>query len=89
VRHYHLSEHTVGDSDGYRDEIFRTQRCALEAAKMRAEWLAALSGLHVEPLVERGRFLVTSGRPHDAGRMIWIERCDEADCLKSAPRIGG
>ena len=89
VRHYHLSEHTVGDSEGYRDEIFRTRRHALEAAKTRAEWLAALSGLRVEPLVEQGRFLVTSGRAHDAGRLIWVEGCDEAECLEAAPSIAG
>jgi hypothetical protein len=57
----------------------------MESAKTRAEWLAALSGLRVEPLVGLGRFLVTSGRPQDVGRLIWVERCDEAECLTAQP----
>jgi hypothetical protein len=29
-----------------------------------------------------GRYLITTGRPHDAGRMIAVEECDDADCLE-------
>lgn len=39
-------------------------------------------GLKVEPLGAAGRYLITSGRRTDAGRMIEIEECDEPLCLE-------
>jgi hypothetical protein len=81
MRHYHVIENAVGEPHGYRDDVFRNRRRALIAAKERAEWLAAVAGLRVESLVGTGRYFITTGRPSDAGRLIAVEDCDEADCL--------
>jgi hypothetical protein len=82
MRHYHLIENAVGEPQGYRDDVFRSQRGALTAARTRAEWLAAVGGLRVESLVGVGRYFITSGRSGDAGRLIAVEDCDEAECLR-------
>jgi hypothetical protein len=82
-RHYHLTENSVGDPPGYRDDLYSNRRLALEAARARAEWLAAVAGGRVETLLgPAGRYLVTSGRPRDAGRMILVDECDDAECLE-------
>jgi hypothetical protein len=82
-RHYHLTENSVGDAPGYRDDLYTNRRLALEAARARAEWLAAIAGSRVETLLgPAGRYLVTSGRPRDAGRMILVDECDDAECLE-------
>jgi hypothetical protein len=44
--------------------------------------LKVVVGLHVEALGGAGRYLVTSGRPADPGRMIEVEECDEPQCLE-------
>jgi hypothetical protein len=45
--------------------------------------LAAVAGGRVEPLLgPPGRYLVTSGRPRDAGRMILVDECEDAECLE-------
>jgi hypothetical protein len=65
--------------------LFRGRRQAVEAAKSRAHWLAAVAGCGVVTLFgPAGRYLVTTGRPHDAGRMIAVEDCDDPDCLEIA-----
>jgi hypothetical protein len=84
ARHYHLSDTTIGGPSGYRDDVFATRREALMAARERAQWLAALTGLRVQPLADPGRYLLTSGRVHDAGRIIELEECDDPDCLELA-----
>jgi hypothetical protein len=81
--HYHVIENSVGGPHGYRDDLFRSHRCALEAAKTRAQWLAAAADCRAETLLgPAGRYLVTTGRPHDAGRMIAVEKCDDEECLE-------
>jgi hypothetical protein len=82
VCHYHLIDSAVGDPRGFRDELFRSRRRALAAARARADWLNLVVGLRVEPLGGAGRYLITSGRPSDAGRTIEIEECDEPLCLE-------
>jgi hypothetical protein len=85
VPHFHVIESAVGDPQGYRDDLFRTRRRALELARSRAHWLAAIAGCRVETLLgPPGRYLVTTGRPHDTGRMISVEQCDDAGCLEGA-----
>jgi hypothetical protein len=82
-RHYHVIENTVGNPQGYRDDMFRSRRRALEVARTRAHWLAAVGGSRVESLLGPvGRYLITTGRPHDPGRMIAVEECDDAECLE-------
>ena len=81
MRHYHVIENPVGEPQGFRDETFRSRRRALAAARTRAQWLSAVAGLRVESLVGMGRYFITTGRPGDAGRLIAVENCDEADCL--------
>jgi hypothetical protein len=81
--HYHVIETALGQRDGYRDHLFRNRRHALEEAKTRAEWLAAVTSCRVERLFgPAGRYLVTTGRPHDPGRMVAVEECDDAECLE-------
>jgi hypothetical protein len=81
--HYHVVETAVGDPNGYRDDLFRSRRRALVEAKSRAHWRAALAGCRVEALLgPPGRYLVTTGRPNDAGRLIAVEDCDDPDCLE-------
>jgi hypothetical protein len=83
LRHYHVIENAVGDPNGYRDDLFHSRRHAVEAAKMRAHRLAAMAGSRVEPLMgPPGRYLVTTGEAHDAGRMMAVEPCDDPDCLE-------
>jgi hypothetical protein len=81
MRHYHVTENAVGEPEGYRDDVFRSRRRALMAARMRAEWLAAVVDVGVESLVGRGRYLITTGRPGDAGCLITVEECEDAECL--------
>jgi hypothetical protein len=42
-----------------------------------------VGGLRVESLVGVGRYFITSGRSGDAGRLIAVEDCDEAECPES------
>ena len=41
LRHYHVIENTVGNPQGYRDDLFRSRRRALEVARSRAHCYAA------------------------------------------------
>jgi hypothetical protein len=82
VRHYHLIDYAVGEPLSYREEVFLRRREAEQAARERAEWLAALRGLQVRPLMGATRYLITSGRPGDAGRTIEIEECEADECLE-------
>ncbi len=83
LRHYHVIESAVGEPNGYRDDLFHSRRGAVDAARARAHWLAAISGCRAEPLIgPPGRYLVTTGQSHDAGRMIAVEECDDTDCLE-------
>jgi hypothetical protein len=84
ARHYHLSDTTIGGHSSYRDDVFTTRREALSAARERARWLAAVNGLKVQALADPGRYLLTTGRPHDAGRIIELEDCDDPDCIDLA-----
>ena len=80
--HYHVIENTVGNPQGYRDDLFRSRRRALEVARSRAHWLATVAGGRVESLLgPPGRYLITTGRPSDAGHMIAVEECDDDACL--------
>jgi hypothetical protein len=83
VRHYHVIETAVGDRYGYRDDLFGSRRHATEVARTRAQWLATVAaGGRVETLLgPAGRYLVTTGRPSDAGRLIAVEECDDPDCV--------
>jgi hypothetical protein len=84
ARHYHLSDTTIGGHSGYRDDVFFTRREALTAARERAQWLSALTGLQVQALADPGRYLLTTGRAHDAGRIIELEDCDDSACVELA-----
>jgi hypothetical protein len=84
VRHYHLTDTTIGAISGYRDDIFASRRQALVAARERAEWIAALTGWRVQPLADPGRYLLTTGRPNEAGRIIELEECEDPECLEIA-----
>ena len=89
ARHYHIIESAVGDPGGYRDDVFRNRRLAIDAARNRAQWLATVAGCRVEPLLgPPARYLITTGQPHDAGRMIAVEECDDPECLTSASWSG-
>lgn len=46
------------------------------------DWLAALAGLRIVPLAGTGRYLLTTGRRGDPGRIIEIEECGETECLE-------
>jgi hypothetical protein len=84
-RHYHVIENTVGHPQGYSDDLFRARREALEVARTRAHWQASMSGCRVETLLgHQGRYLITTGRSNDAGRMIAVEECEDGDCLEAA-----
>jgi hypothetical protein len=85
LAHYHVVESALGDPNGYRDDVFRSRRQAVEVARTRAHWLAAMAGCRVETLFgPPGRYLVTTGSPHDPGRMIGVEDCDDFACLETA-----
>jgi hypothetical protein len=84
ARHYHLSDTTIGGHSGYRDDVFPTRREAMAAARERAQWVAALTGLKVQALDDPGRYLLTTGRAHDAGRIIELEDCEDPECLDLA-----
>jgi hypothetical protein len=86
VRHYHVLENTLGNPSGYRDDVFPTRREAQAVARARAEWLAVVAGLHVEALTGSGRYLITTRRPQDPGRLIEVETCEDGACLESAYR---
>jgi hypothetical protein len=81
-RHYHVIENRIGDPLGYRDEVFNTRREAEATSRTRAEWLAAVAGLEVEALSGSGRYLVTTRRAGDPGRLIEVEACTDAGCLE-------
>jgi hypothetical protein len=81
-RHYHLIDSELGNPNAYRDEVFSTRSHALSVAKDRVDWLAALAGLRIVPLAGRGRYLLTTGRRRDPGRIIEVEECGEAECLE-------
>ena len=82
ARHYHVIESAMGQPEGYRDDVFSSRREAETSARERAEWLAVIAGLHVEPLLGGSRFLITTRRSQDAGRLIEVEECAESDCLE-------
>jgi hypothetical protein len=79
--HYHLIDHRMGHPQGFRDDVFRSRRAALRAARERAEWLATVGGFEVEVLEGLGRYLVSSGQVHDPGRLMEVEVCDDPECL--------
>jgi hypothetical protein len=81
ARHYHLSDTTIGGRSGYRDDVFPTRREAMAAARERAHWVAAMTGLKVQALDDPGRYLLTTGRAYDAGRIIELEDCEDPECL--------
>jgi hypothetical protein len=84
ARHYHVIEQSVGNPLSHQDNLFLSRRRATQAAKERAEWLAYLGGCRLETLLgPPGRYLVTTG-PHDAGRMIVVEDCDDEECVGQA-----
>jgi hypothetical protein len=82
TRHYHLIDSELGNPNAYRDEIFPTRSQACSVAKDRVDWLAALVGLRIVPLAGTGRYLLTTGHRQDAGRIIEVEECGEAECLE-------
>jgi len=82
-RHYHVIESRIGDPLGYRDDVFATRRLAAATARTRAEWLALMGGLQVEALSGSGRYLVTTRRAGDPGRLIEVESCEDAGCLEA------
>lgn len=82
--HYHLVDSSAGGHTRYREEIFETWTEARVAARERAVWLAGLSGWRVHPVAGKDGFLITSGRPYEAGRMIEVQDCDDPECLKRA-----
>jgi hypothetical protein len=79
-RHYHLIDYQIGDSRGFNDDLFRSQRAAVRAARERAEWLATVGGFEVHALDGVGRYLVKTRRAYDAGRTIEVEACDDPEC---------
>ena len=81
-RHFHVIENAIGDPLGYRDDVFSSRRQAEATARTRAEWLAAVAGLQVEALAGSGRWLVTTRRAGDPGRLIEVEACEDAGCLE-------
>jgi hypothetical protein len=82
--HYHLVDSTRAGQVGYHEEIFGSSGEALAAARDRAVWLADLSGWRVHSVTSRDGFLITSGRAHEAGRMIEVQECDDPECLEAA-----
>jgi hypothetical protein len=82
-RHYHVIENAIGDPQGYRDDVFPSRRQAEGTARTRAEWLALVAGLQVEALSGSGRYLVTTRRAGDPGRLIEVEACTDAGCLEA------
>jgi hypothetical protein len=80
TQHYHLLDHHVGSPRGFKDELFRSRRAAVRAARDRAEWLAAAGGIEVQALEGLGRYLVRTGYVRDPGRTIEVEVCDDPDC---------
>jgi hypothetical protein len=84
TRHYHVIENTIGKPLGYRDDVFPSRRLAEAQARTRAEWMAAMAGLSVEALTGSGRYLITTHRPQDPGRLIEVEACDDRECMEAA-----
>jgi hypothetical protein len=84
TRHYHVIENTIGKPLSYRDDVFPSRRLAEAQARSRAEWMAAMAGLSVEALSGSGRYLVTTRRPQDPGRLIEVEACDDRECFEAA-----
>lgn len=78
-------DNQVGDPTGYRDDVFANRRLAYAAARTRAQWLAAVANLRVEPLTGGARYLITTGRTQDPGRTIEVEECNDPECLQAAP----
>jgi hypothetical protein len=83
ARHYHVIENRIGDPLGYHDDVFPSRRQAQQQARTRAEWLALVAGLQVEALSGSGRYLVTTRRAGDPGRLIEVEACEDASCLEA------
>jgi hypothetical protein len=81
--HYHVIENRIGDPLGYRDDVFATRRQAAATARTRAEWLALVAGLQVQILSGSGRYLVTTRRAGDPGRLIEVESCEDVGCLEA------
>jgi hypothetical protein len=81
VRHYHVIDNRIGDPLGYRDDVFSSRREAETAARSRAEWLA-MGDLQVEALTGSGRYLITTRRAGDPGRLIEVEACEDTGCLE-------
>ncbi|PZR94799.1 MAG: hypothetical protein DLM67_12110 [Candidatus Nephthysia bennettiae] len=75
---------TRGSQIGYHEEIFGSSSEARVAARDRAVWLAGLSGWRVHTVSSGDGFLITSGRAHEAGRMIEVQECDHPACLEAA-----
>jgi hypothetical protein len=46
--------------------------------------MAALAGLSVEALTGSGRYLISTRRPQDPGRLIEVEACDDRECFEAA-----
>jgi hypothetical protein len=84
TRHYHVIENTIGKPLGYRDDVFPSRRRAEAQARSRAQWMAAMAGLDVEALTGSGRYLVTTRRSQDPGRLIEVEACDDRECFEVA-----
>ncbi len=63
--------------------MFPTRRAAVSAARERATWLAAVEACRVEVVAGRDGYLITTGRRHDAGRVIEVEECQEMACLET------
>jgi hypothetical protein len=82
ARHYHVLENAIGDPLGYRDDVFASRRQAEATARTRAQWLA-LAGLHIEALSGSGRWLITTRRAGDPGRLLEVEACEDAGCLEA------
>lgn len=80
AHHHHVIESAIGDPQSYRDEPFRSRRRALEVARDRANWLTTVTGCRVDSVGAGARYLITTGRPQDAGRMIVVEECHDPQC---------
>ncbi|MBJ7601121.1 MAG: hypothetical protein JF922_23990 [Candidatus Dormibacteraeota bacterium] len=78
-----MIETGIGDPVGYRDDLFKSRREAEMAARTRAEWQAAVSDLRVEALSGAGRYLITTRRGGDPGRLIEVEPCLDPACLEA------
>lgn len=81
--HYHLVDSAAGNQPEYAEEIFESPVEAGVAARERAVWLAELAGWQVHSITSGLGFLISSGRAHEAGRMIEVQECDDPGCLEA------